>query len=186
MIKINLLPEELLKSERGINPRLLCLYSLAGLFIVLIIIQVLLAIDFGLRSYRYRCLKSTWHRLSPERKKVDILKRKEALLSEDAKIMRRYLQQRVIWSPKMEFLSAALPQGMWFNKLYVDQQNFLLDASVVSLNKEEMVLIKRFLAALRKHKEFFSDFKMLELGAVKLRKRGNYEITDFTLRGKMK
>jgi hypothetical protein len=65
--------------------------------------------------------------------------------------------------------------------LGVSQKELILNCSVVSLQKDEMGAIQRFIDILKGDAAFIKDFAGLELGSVQKKVLGAYDIVDFTL-----
>jgi len=107
-------------------------------------------------------------------------------LSEDARAIKQLTDQRIDWAQKLNQLSLKLPSGIWFTSISISPSSLTLSGSVVSLQKQEMALIKRFMDSLKNDKDFFKDFSSLELSSVKTRTIVTYEVVDFNLIGNLK
>jgi Tfp pilus assembly protein PilN len=136
-----------------------------------------------IKSSELKGLNNKWRALEPQRKTLQDFSSEYSVLSEDSKTMQQLMQQRISWSEKLNKLSLFLPAGVWFNELNVNRKDFTLSGSVVSLQKEEMALVDRFMDSLKADQGFFKDFLKLELRSVQKRTVGGYEITDFVLSG---
>lgn len=187
MIEINLLPEELkIKArKRGFKPRQI-LYFIPLVFLILIIIHLYLAGTLIIRNFRLNALNKRWHNLEPQRKNLEEFQKEYVVLSDDAKVIQQLISQRTNWSEKLNKLSLRLPYGVWFNEISVTPSDFILRGSVVSLQKEEMNLINKFMDNLKSDSGFFKDFNNLELSSVQRKVIGGYDVIDFTLVGKLK
>lgn len=197
MIEINLLPEELrgkpLKPEKpesvsglaGLEPKhFLLLLPLA--FGILICLHLVVGI-FGIaRSLQAGMLNKKWASLEPERKSVEEFNDKYNFVSEDNQVIQQLLRSRVIWSEKLNALSLGLPSGAWFEGLSANSKELFLRGAVVSLNKEELGLIKQLIDNLKNDPAFFKDFISLELGSAEKKTLGAYDITEFTLNAVLK
>jgi hypothetical protein len=86
----------------------------------------------------------------------------------------------------MNRLSSYLPDGIWFNSMFINSKSLTLRCSVVSLQREEMSLITDFINRLKQDKDFFSGFSGLELSSVEKRTLGVYDIVDFSLTANIK
>jgi Tfp pilus assembly protein PilN len=101
-------------------------------------------------------------------------------------MIQQLIGQRINWAEKLNKLSLNLPSGVWFNEIQVNSKEFILKASVISLQKEEMNLINAFIDNLKNDKDFFKDFNNLELNSAQKRVIGGYDVTDFILVGILK
>lgn len=100
--------------------------------------------------------------------------------------MKKLVAQRITVSDKMQTLMAALPNGIWFNRLSLQQGRFRLEGSIISLKKEEIKLLNLFLNRLKEDKQFFKDFTSLELERMSVRMLGGFSVMDFVLVGNLK
>lgn len=188
MIEINLLPEELKARPRtkktglavGFKPEY-ALYFIPLAFGTLICAHFFLGIVSVAKSNQYRILNSQWKKLEPQRKLLESFNKENTVFSESAKAIQQLTEQRLNWAQKLNRLSACLPAGIWFNDLSVSNKDLVLQACVVSLQKEEMNLIAKFMDNLKNDPVFFRGLSGLELGPVQHRTVGSYDIADFIL-----
>lgn len=190
MIEINLSPEELkVKAKRfgkvSIESKYF-LYLIPLVFAVLILAHICLAAVGIVKSFQFSQLNSKWKKLEPQRELLNNLKKEYDVVTSGAKVMQELHSRRLNWSEKLNRLSQDLPSGIWFNELLVSQKDFVLKASVVSLQKEEMFLINKFIDSLKNDTHFLRDFNKLELGSVQKKSIGGYDVVDFILTAKSK
>lgn len=189
MIEINLLPEELKikkeKAAKAIKSRQV-LYFIPLIFLVLIITHAYLISSLVVKSLQLRALNNKWQQLQPQKKKLEDFKGEYQTLSQDDNTIKQFTSQRIIWSAKLNKLSLNLPPGTWFREISVNGKNFALRGSVVSLQKEEMDLINKFIDNLKKDRDYINDFNNLELTSVQTKIIGGYDVTDFVLLGALK
>ncbi|MCX5706234.1 MAG: hypothetical protein NTW13_00925 [Candidatus Omnitrophica bacterium] len=195
MIEINLLPEELrgrqrpdkpkLDKTQGISPNYFIL--LVPSVIVLIVISHLFLGILGLaKNAQLNILSSKWEKLLTQRKMLDDFRTEHAVTSQDSQSMQQEIRGRITWAEKLNKLSLYLPNGVWFNELSITPKEFVLYGAVVSLEKEEMSLIRKLIDGLKNDPGFFKNFNTLELSSAQKRTIGSYDITDFTLTGSFK
>ncbi len=189
MIEINLLPEKLKvnlrKRKIGIeSQRLLSFVPL--LFGLLICIHVYLAALAILKHWQYGALDKKWDSLTPQREMLKNFKEQYDVLSFSTQAAQQLNSRRLNWPEKLNKLSLNLPSGIWFNEMLVSQTELVLKASVISLQKEEMGLINKFIDNLKNDTGFFRDFNKLELGSLQRRSLSGYDIVDFILTGTLK
>ena len=184
MIEINLLPAELrLKAERA--PRFAktkqILYVIPLFIGIVVIAHLYLAVMFIIGSYQLAALNTKWNKFEPQIKMLEDFKKEYGLLSTDAKGMQQLGSQRVIWSEKLNRLSLDLPYGIWFDSLSLDQKKLVIEGTAISLQKEEMNLINKFMDNLRNDAAFFKGLSNLELGPVQRKAISSYDVLDFVL-----
>ncbi len=197
MIEINLLPEELrgkpAKPDKpepvpgiaGLEPKhFLLLLPLA--FGLLICVHLVIGV-FGIaKSFQAAALNKKLASLEPQRKALEEFNNKYNFVSEDSQAIQQLMRSRVAWSEKLNALSLGLPSGAWFEGLLANAKEFSLRGAVISLNKEEMGLIKQLIDNLKNDPAFFKDFSSLELGSAEKKTLGSYDITEFTLNATLK
>ncbi|MCX5701948.1 MAG: PilN domain-containing protein [Candidatus Omnitrophica bacterium] len=192
MIEINLLPKELKTKGKKIytDPRyLLRLAPLVpvALVAIFIFINLYLATVNIAKNLQLSYFNNKWKRLGAQRKTLeDFRKKYDVLFSADSKIIQKLVAQKISWPEKLNKLSLSLPSGIWFNELSFKEKSFVLKGSAVSLQKEEMNLINKFIDNLKKDKVFFKDFITLELSSVQRKVIAGYDILDFILNGTTK
>jgi len=191
MIEINLLSEELkVVAKRritgfGIELKYF-LYLIPFVFGILICLHIYLTILIIAKNSQLCRLEDKWQKLEPQRKILGDFNKEYALFSADALAIQQLTEQRINWSQKLNKLSLDLPSGIWFNEISLSQKNFILEACVVSLKKEEMSLIKNLIDNLKNDPQFFKDFYTLELSSAQKKTIGSYEVVDFILTGNIK
>jgi hypothetical protein len=177
MLEINLLPEELQKKNKatGIETEYF-LYIGQWLVTIFLFIHIALGGLWIFKTLQLKILNYKWIKLEPKRKILANIKGSAGTSAEA-----RMTGQRVSWAEKLNKLSQHLPAGIWFNNLSLSPKELVLDCSVVSLTKEEMLLINQFISNLNNDPAFFKDFTKAELGAMSRKMYGSYEILDFTI-----
>lgn len=191
MIEINLLPEELKikttaqKAGLGIDMKHI-LYVIPLVFSILICVHIYLAILNITKNSQLRILDNKWRSLEPQRKILDNFNREYAVISSDSLAIKQIIEQRINWAQKLNKLSLYLPSGIWFNEISVSGKDFILQGSVVSLQKDEMSLIKKFIDSLEDDAAFFNDFNTIELSSVQKKTIGTYDVVDFVLTSTVK
>lgn len=184
MIEINLLPQQLrLKTKRmpkSIKTKQI-LYIIPLLVGMTILIHLYLAVISITGSYKLKTLNAKWSKFEPQRKIIEDFRKEYGLLSTDLKAMQQLSSQKINWSEKLNRLSLNLPYGIWFNKLTLDQKKLIIEGTAVSLQKEEMNLINKFMDNLRNDLAFSKGTSNLELGPAQRRTVAGYEVLDFVL-----
>ena len=189
MIEINLLAEELKvtlkKKTRSAQSKQILFFVPVILGLLVVVHLCLLSVTLT-KGVQLTALNNKWQRLQPQRKMLEDFKKEFEGVSKDASALQKLASQRIIWAEKLNKLSLDLPAGIWFREITVTRKDFNLKASVVSLQKDEMNLINRFIENLKKDAAFLNAFKTLELTSVQVRAVGGYDVTDFGLLGTFK
>jgi Tfp pilus assembly protein PilN len=184
MIEINLLPDELkakAKNSRKEQDLARLLYFLPALAGIVLLAHLWLAGLLILKSYQLNSLAAKWKSLEPQRKMVEQARLDYDILSQDSRIAQQLSVGRASWAIKLNQLSLDLSPGVWFNDLEFSSKECVLKGSVISLAKEEMTLVNKFLDNLKKDALFFTGLSNPELSAVQMRTVGGYNVVDFTL-----
>jgi len=187
MIEINLLPEEqrAAKKSAGIDPKLF-LFAAPAVLVIFILAHVYVTSRLLVNKFQLTGLEANWKKLEPQRKQLEVLRREYDVSLEDAKMMQDIIGKRINWSEKLNKMSLNLPSGIWFTEISLSSKDLSLKASAVSLQKEEVNLINRYIDNLKKDENFSRDFSGLDLGSVQRKTIGGYDVVDFTLSGKIK
>jgi Tfp pilus assembly protein PilN len=189
MIEINLLPEELKPKPKkpGIDLESKeTLYFIPLVFGVLIAIHILLGIFFVFKNVQLGLLNHNWKRLEAQRRALEAFRSESAQLSEDARALQQITSRRLRWAVKLNKLSLDLTAGIWFRAITADTKTLDIRASVIALQKTEMVLINKMMDALKQDKDFYADFDRLELGSIERKTIGGYDIAEFSLTAALK
>lgn len=184
MIEINLISEEfkLKKKGQGPDPNTLVIILPAVLGLI-IFVNIYLAGIFIVKTSGLHMLEKKWAAMGPQRKAMDEFKSKYAVLSADHLAIQQLITKRVNYSLILNKLSLDLPSGVWFSDLSLSASGLMLRGSVVSLDKNEMALINKFIANLKSDKGFIKYFASFELSSVQRRAIAGFDIVDFVLTG---
>jgi len=90
------------------------------------------------------------------------------------------------WAPKFNAISDDLPRGLWLSKMVLDKTGLTMEGSVVSKNQNEINKVGLFLAALKQNEGFMKGFSSLEVNSIQRGKNNAVEVTDFTVKAKLK
>lgn len=199
MIEINLLPEELrLKTKnKSVERQMVATpagFTLDKLFIYAIPVILVLAVGvhvyFGLvavgKNHQLVALNAKWVEMAPQKKAVDEFNNVYSSVSQDASLVALLNSKRTLWAQKLNKLSLNLPPGVWFNEITINAKDIVISGAVISLAKEEVNLINKFLENLKADSEFSKDFVSFELSNVQKKLVGGYDVADFILTGVLK
>lgn len=163
-------------------PLLISVFTLT----LLLCLHLFLAFAFMIKNGQLRKLNNKWRTLQTQRMAWDEFNKEYAIMSDDALMIRKLADQRINWAQILNKLSLNLPSGIWFNELSLASGELTLQGSVISLEKEEIGSIKKFIDNLKSDAAFFKGFNKIELFSAKARALGGYEIFDFVLTGSLK
>jgi Tfp pilus assembly protein PilN len=187
MIEIDLLPQEVRSKNTKITFRQeYFLYLFVFLLGCLILAHLCLGVLNITSQVKLSGLENKWEQLTPQKKMVESFESGAELSSATSSAVQKLFDQRVCWSRKLNELSFNLPDGVWFNEILFNQTTLIIRGSIISLRKEEMVLINTFLNRLKQNRDFSSDFSSLELSLLERKNIGGYEVINFTLTGTLK
>jgi len=186
---INLLPDELKgkaakSGKAGVEKYLP--YLIAAIFAVLVLAHIFLGAAGLFKSLQFKKLNRQWDKLKPQRETLDKLKLEYDASTYDSRVIESLESRQIRWDEKLNRLSLNLPPGIWFNEITASRKELILKASAISLEKEEMSLIKRFLDNLRNDALFLRGLTGIELGQVQKRTISTYDTVDFVLTAKLR
>lgn len=199
MIEINLLPEESrIKTKQkasqqqievtnttGFTQEKAFIYALPAILVIFVLLHFYFGILGIVKSGQLASLNRKWLDLGPQKKVFDEYDQQYSSASADASLTQLLINQRTLWAQKLNKLSLNLPPGVWFNDITMSKQNFIIQGSVISMQKDELSLINKLLDNLKADKNF-SDFNSFGLSNVQKRTLGSYDISDFVLTGSLK
>ncbi len=190
MVHINLLPTEIRKeiqkkisaSGSGI-PLEVIVGSIGGVFLVLVLLHVVLATLTVQRLASYKTLEQQWKTLESRRTFIDgITKDLKDLKAEQGDIERLFSQTFREWSRTLNHFSSELPKGVWFGKLTVEKDEFVLQGSAITRDMDEIVAVNNYENKLQSNKFLQGRFKNFILDTVEKRKVQKVDVADFTIK----
>ena len=187
MIEINLLPEELKPKPQkfSVDPAY-ALVLIPVIFAFLIVAHLALGLMGVMKGQQLRVLNNKLKKLQPQLEQIMTFEKEQGLSPTDIQFVRAALSKRIIWSKKLNTLSLSVSDGIWFNSLSVTSRDLVIKASVVSLEKEEIGLINKFMKNLRQDEQFMRNFDDLQLGTTQRKQIGGFDVVDFSLTAIMK
>lgn len=189
MIEINLLPEGLKAKTANVQEKQRQLLYLASAIIigVLLFSYLLLLLMYFKKSSVLKGLNKKWVALAQKRNSIEEFKRKYQVSSVSEVLKKEKVSEGPsCCSKNLARISINLAKGLWLSELDFKEEILFLRGSALSLEKEEVSLIHKFISNLTNDKEFNIDFKDIELGPLSRRVLGAYDILDFTLEAKVK
>ncbi len=196
MININLVPQHLRKKSKAnflqspslVIPREAFIGLVGGLVAVLICTHVVLQVIIFMKFFQHAQQKKEWGTILPEKKQVDVvLNELRSIQSKIRAVEQVTTGERLFWAQKLNDISDSLPKGIWLTKMSLVEKVLLIDGSVVSRDKGEIIRVGQFVAELKKHKGFMRGVqnKQVEVGSIQKRKIHDVEVADFLLTVKL-
>jgi len=199
MIEINLLPEELkvkvkaknpeqviVKSSTGFSQEKLFILAIPALLAIFTLIHLYFTVESISKNVQLDSLNKKWIQLEPQKKILDEFNKEYSVFSGDAGFLQLLASKKVFWAQKLNKLSLDLPSGIWFSSITINNKNITINGSVISLQKDEVALINKFLDNLKADSGFLKDFTGFELSNVQKESIGGYDVADFVLIGALK
>ena len=197
MIEINLLPEAYkIKKEAKYEHIPVNLILLSTNAVLLAIFLIITAVNVG-RSITLHALDTSLKGLAPEQQKIISIQHKTLNLKTTNALFSSLVTNKFLWAKKMNMLSDLIIPGIWLRQLSLEKEaadqtqtavglshgnrSMKLAATAVSVDHDEMGTIGNFVRNLKLNKEFFEDFKGIELEGVLRRQIATVEVMDFTL-----
>lgn len=192
MIDINLLPAGARKqvsiSSLSINIPAEITLGVGGTFVILLVlVNILLAVFCGVKSYQLAAKKSEWAKMQPARKTIDDINKESGdLRNMLGNITKGMLSKHVGWSRRLNVLSDSVVKGMWFKRLTFDGKSLLIEGYAVSKMQSDMTTVNTFLSNLRKDGGFMADVSAIDVNNVVKEKRGLVDVSKYSVTAKMK
>ncbi|MCM8782157.1 MAG: hypothetical protein NC828_03810 [Candidatus Omnitrophica bacterium] len=193
MIKLNLLPGEFKKKKIVEKPKkekrptvtikfdkLLKFGSQAARFarvflVILIGAHFLLGALIFFKAVLLKKLDLQWQPLQPKKAEMEKINLECATLEKIVLPVRQLVENKFLWSKKLNQISDLMIPGVWLNRLVFEEQfkdvqkgvykkALILEGCAVSSFGEETALIGKFIKVLQEDKEFFSDFSEIKSG----------------------
>ena len=123
----------------------------------------------------------------PDKKNIDAIGNEaKDLKNKMATITDMTVKRSLSWSMKLNAISDALPKGVWFKRITLQDTTLVLEGSAVSKQKNEIAVVGNFVNTLKKNESFMKDFASLEVNSIQRGKQHNVDIVDFTIAAKLK
>ena len=160
----------------------------AGLFGLIMLMNIVLLYLRFEKVRQYRELKKEWQSILPDKEKVDsVLNDMRQLQAEFKSIESIAPRNRVLWSQKLNIISDQLPHGVWFKRVVFNKDNvFMIEGSTIIKDSAELINVHRFASNLKRDPHFLEGLVNLELGSIQRRTIGHVDIADFLLTAKIK
>jgi hypothetical protein len=193
MIDINLIPAALRKDGQGsasslaINiPKDILMGVGTGLVLLLVTVHLLLGVVWLVGFVRLSVCQTQWQKLAPDKKILDAIYDESKSLTKKINLISDVtVRKSVLWAPKFNAISDALPKGLWIRKMTLDKNGLSMEGSVVSKTKNEINNVGLFISSLKQSNDFMKDFSSLEVNSIQRDKNNSVDVTDFTVMAKL-
>ncbi len=194
MININLIPLALRKKSGGglsvlsINiPQEILLGVAGGVVFLILTVHLVLGAWWLMTAGHLSLEKLQWQKVASDKNELDAISGKSRELRKKINaISDMAVKKTLVWSPKLNAISDALPRGLWLRKMVLDKSSLTMEGSAVSKNHDEITNVGNFVSALKKNEVFMKDFSSLEVNSIQRGKRNSIEVADFTVMAKLK
>jgi len=194
MININLIPPALRKksgaglSILSINIPQEILFGVGGGVVFLILtVHLVLGAAWLMAAGHLSLDKLQWQKVASDKNELDDISSKSRELRKKINaIADMAVKKTLVWSPKLNAISEALPRGLWLRKMVLDKSSLTMEGSAVSKNHDEITNVGNFVSVLKKDEAFMKDFSSLEVNSIQRGKRNSMEVADFTVMAKLK
>jgi len=184
MIKINLLPKDLRKSDRKIIlPNKLHLF---GVVVIFVLLHTLLFATALIKNVQLLSLRKTWSVLEPDSQKYSSTKKQVKGLEASLESAKIFFSRDASFAQLFSSLNSVIPRGLWLERFSLTDKSLLIQGSVVSLTQNEMSMISTFLQGLKDSEVYNSLSSKIELTSVQRRTIKSYDVVDFVLAGDLK
>jgi len=192
MIDINLIPPAFRKDGKAdsdavaINiPHEILSGVLVGVIVLILIVHLSLGAIWGIGMLRLSHYDAQWQQVGPDKAIQDGLNKKSAELKKRIKMLSDMtINKEILWAPKFNAISDALPKGLWVTKMILDKTGLTIDGSVVSKSRNEINNVDTFVSKLRQNNAFMKGFISLEVNSIQSGRNNSIDVTDFTVMAK--
>ena len=179
LLKINLLPESARKTSLTTIEqfhRTPLMWMAAG---GIVAVTILLLIPLVIRQQQVRQLNIAIQLLEPKKMEVDRLQRILYSLRAQETAFQNLKQGRGLWSKRLNLLSDATPEGVWFTELTLDPAKGLtIEGSAIGQGEFNLGRMREDLKA---NPEFASAVKDIQIESIKRVQEREVEVVQFTL-----
>lgn len=186
MIEINLLPGGIKKNPVKIELNKELYFNIGLIIIsVLVFVHILIGGVFIFRKARLNNLNAILPKIDSDLKEINNIKSEFKVLQADTSKILEITKDRLEISLVLNLLSINLPKGVWLKYLKLNESEFDLEGSVVSLKGDEVAILNKYLTGLKNEKNIVI-FDKLELADVKKKTFQGIDLIDFVFKTKIK
>ena len=182
MLKINLLPEAGrkagLSSLEQFHRTPLMWLAVA----VMVALPLILLVPMQVRRQQLQQLEGKIQVLEPKKTELEQLQKFLQQLRQQETAFRALAKGQNLWSKRLNTLSDATPDGLWFTELALDPtKGLVIQGSAIGQVGPEMLSVTRLVQGLKESADFASAFKDIQIESIKRVQDGDIDIVQFTL-----
>lgn len=182
MLRVNLLPESerrtTLSPVEQLHRTPLVWVTVAGMILVVVILWIPLTI----RQRALTALDGQIQTLAPKKEEVDRLQQFTRQLRAQEAAFKDLRKEQHLWSKRLNILSNATPDGVWYTELAMDlQRGLVIQGAALGQGGAEMVGIGRLVQELKADPDFSAAVKDIQIESIKRTQDKEIEIVQFTL-----
>lgn len=188
MIEINLLPEELRKKKPelflnlNIESEKLKFWIGGGAVGFLVLIIIVLFLGSFASKIQTNSLLAREKNFAARISEIDSVSKETAAIKVKMNMLDQLTKRNFLWAEKLNQLSDLILPGIWFTRVYTDNENrLIIEGSVVSKSEEAMASVGKLMKNLKDDQRFFKDFKNIKLESVQRSNKEEKEIVDFKI-----
>ena len=176
MIELNLLPQELRKKEKKQveMPKIPIISISIGIIGILILSYILLNLFLANNRNLLIVLTDKWQQMDPQKKKVEKIVLELSELEKQAAALKKVAKPDMDWTDLLSGLNKAMIPNVWLSdmKLVTSKEketkgmpvSLAISGYVVGKQEEqETSIVAKFITSLKAQKEFYDNFKEVEL-----------------------
>jgi len=158
----------------------------SGVVVLLITVHLILGVIWLMGIGQLTAHQSVWQKLAPDKAALDAITDESKDIKNKMNLIQGLTTKKaILWAPKLNAISDALPRGLWIRDMTLDKTGLSIEGSVVSKTRNEINNVGLFIADLKKNDAFMKGFASLEVSSIQSSKTNAVEVTDFTVLAKL-
>lgn len=208
-LEINLLPEELKKKRESHIKLPSAVFIIFPLVIVALALSLFIHIGLifavNMKKAALEAKAAQWREIQPEKNELEKTIRERAKIKHDIALLDNLIEERILWSEKLNSISNLALPGMWFTELSINKKTLTagtkeadkfkrkltgralnlvylyIEGAVTSRAGEELAVIGKFIEELKNSENFIKDFSDIELETTELKTVKGNEVMKFKI-----
>ncbi len=182
MFTINLLPESYRKTTATPLPPLHRSPLVSVVVAIVLGLTILLALVRQVRQMQLNHLNAQLQQLQPRRVEVDRLRVTLQKLRTQQTSFEGLHRGESVWARRLNTLSDATPEGIWFTTLSLDPvRGLVIEGAALGQEGQEMAQIGQLVQNLKDQPAFTSAVRDIQIESIKSTRENDVEITLFTV-----
>jgi Tfp pilus assembly protein PilN len=192
MIDINLIPAALRKNGKEISsltiniPGEILVGVGAGLLVLIVTVHLILGVVWLIGIGQLTAHQAAWQKLASDKAALDAINDESKDIKNKMNMISGLTtKQSVLWAPKFNAISDALPRGLWIRNMTLDKTGLSMEGSVVSKTGNEINNVGLFISTLKQNEDFMKGFSSVEVISIQRSRTNSIEVADFTVMAKL-